>query len=166
VRDYSAFLRAFLVSVSVACCASIAPARAAEDRVVQVADDDAAVKAAMAKARASLLTFWKSFEKPGPGEAAFNLKVALMGPSKKVEHVWVKSIRRLANGKFTGKIDNHPQDLPGVKAGDVVTFSEAEISDWMFTRNGKIVGNETMRPLLAHMPRKEADAYRAMLEKL
>ncbi|MCX7900217.1 MAG: DUF2314 domain-containing protein [Methylocystis sp.] len=141
------------------------PARAVEEGAVEVAGDDAAMKAAMAKARASLPTFWKSFEKPGPGEAAFNLKVALMAPSKKLEHIWVNSIRRLADGKFAGRIDNTPQELPGVKAGDEVTFSEANISDWMFTRNGKIVGNETIRPMLADMPKDEADAYRAMLEK-
>ncbi len=140
------------------------PARAVEDRVVQVADDDAAIKAAMAKARASLPAFWKAFDKPGPGEAAFNLKVSLMAPSKRIEHVWVNALARAADGKFTGRIDNEPQDMTGAKAGDVVTFSEANISDWMFTRDGKIVGNETMRPLLAHMSKEEADAYRAMLE--
>ncbi len=143
---------------------SLGAARAAGDAIVQVAEEDTAVKAAMAKARASLPTFWHAFEKPGPGEAAFNLKVALENKSKQVEHVWVNAIARTAGGKFTGKIDNTPEALAGAKAGDMVTFSQANISDWMFTRNGKIVGNETMRPLLAHMPKEEAEAYRAMLE--
>ena len=32
-------------------------------------------------------------------------------------------------------------------------FREADISDWMFTRNGKIVGGETIKPLLKAMPK-------------
>jgi uncharacterized protein YegJ (DUF2314 family) len=34
----------------------------------------------------------------------------------------------------------------------------------MFMRNGKLVGNETMRPLLKRMPKEQADRYRAMYE--
>ena len=50
------------------------------------------------------------------------------------------------------------------KAGDVTEFREADISDWMFTRNGKIVGGETIRPLLKAMPKADADALRARME--
>jgi Uncharacterized protein conserved in bacteria (DUF2314) len=49
------------------------------------------------------------------------------------------------------KVRQRARDLPGKKAGDVTEFKEADISDWRFTRNGKIVGGET-RPLLKAMP--------------
>lgn len=140
-------------------------AACAEPPVVQVAEDDAAMRAAMARARATLPTFWSAFEKPAAGETAFSVKVSLMAPTKKVEHIWVNSVKRLPDGKLTGKLDNEPEALPGATAGDAITFSEANVSDWMFTRKGKIVGNETMRPLLARLPVEEADALRKMLEK-
>ncbi len=54
--------------------------------------------------------------------------------------------------------------MGNVEAGERYSFKEADISDWMFMRNGKIVGNETMRPLLKRMPKAEAARYRAMLE--
>lgn len=136
----------------------------AEPPVMQVAEDDAVMRAAMAKARSALPSFWKSFDKPGRGETAFALKISLMAPSQKVEHIWVNSVKRLPDGRLTGKLDNEPEALPGAKAGDTVTFSDANISDWMFTRKGKIVGNETMRPLLAQMSKEEADALRALME--
>ena len=34
----------------------------------------------------------------------------------------------------------------------------------MFTRNGKIVGGETIKPLLKAMPKADADALRARME--
>jgi uncharacterized protein YegJ (DUF2314 family) len=46
----------------------------------------------------------------------------------------------------------------------VALFKEADISDWMFMRNGKIVGGETIRPLLKSLPKANADALRAKLE--
>jgi uncharacterized protein YegJ (DUF2314 family) len=35
----------------------------------------------------------------------------------------------------------------------------------MFLRNGKIVGGETIRPMLKSLPKRDADALRARLEK-
>ena len=40
--------------------------------------------------------------------------------------------------------------------------AEADISDWMFTRNGKIVGGETIKPLLkVHAEGRRRRASRA-----
>jgi len=34
----------------------------------------------------------------------------------------------------------------------------------LFMRNGKMVGNETMRPVLKQLPKEEADEYRQIME--
>ena len=52
----------------------------------------------------------------------------------------------------------------GKRAGDLAEFREADISDWMFLRNGKIVGGETIRPMLKKMSKADADALRARME--
>mgnify|MGYP001254161510 CR=1 FL=1 len=65
---------------------------------------------------------------------------------------------------LTGTINNKPALVKSVRTGQTYEFTEDRISDWLFMRKGKMVGNETMRPLLARMPTEEADAYRAMLE--
>ena len=57
-------------------------------------------------------------------------------------------VKKIADGPLFGRFANAPRDLPGKKAGDVAEFKEADISDWMFTRNGKIVGGKTIDPLL------------------
>jgi uncharacterized protein YegJ (DUF2314 family) len=52
-----------------------------------------------------------------------------------------------------------------VAEGQRIEVPETDISDWMFRRNGEIVGNETMRVLLNYMPAEEAAQYREMLEE-
>ena len=73
-------------------------------------------------------------------------------------------VKKTADGRYSGRFANAPRDLPGKKAGEVALFNEADISDWMFMRNGKIVGGETIRPLLKSLPKADADALRARLE--
>lgn len=158
---------AALVALTLAATALIPASGLAQQRkdVINVPNQDKAMEAAKAKARASLPEFWKEFEKPGPGVANFSVKVEFPIGGTNTEHIWVANVTRLADGKLAGLLANDPRDIKGKKAGDRVVFGEEQISDWQFMRNGKIVGNETMRPLLTRMPKQEADKYRAMLEK-
>ena len=129
---------------------------------VMVPTNDPEMAAAIAKARSHLPEFWKALAQPGAGEEHFALKVAIKDGTD-VEHFWLGDVTR--NGdKFTGTINNEPEIVGNVKNGQRYEFGDAEISDWMFMRNGKIVGNETMRPLLKRMPAATAEQYRAMLE--
>jgi len=90
--------------------------------------------------------------------------VRFPNPRNNGEHIWIAEVKKTADGRYSGKFANAPRDLPGKKAGDVAEFKEADISDWMFTRNGKIVGGETIKPLLKAMPKADADALRARME--
>ncbi|MFN0219136.1 MAG: YegJ family protein [Hyphomicrobium sp.] len=127
---------------------------------------DAEMDAAHAKAVATIGDFWSAMERKTPTEDNFSLKVRLPVPGKddSGEHVWLLDIKRSDGGMYSGRLDNKPRFVTNVRIGDRVTFSDAMISDWMFTRNGKIVGNESMRPMLARMPKEKADLYRTMLE--
>ena len=73
-------------------------------------------------------------------------------------------VKKIADGRYSGRFANSPRDLPGKRAGDLVEFGEADISDWMFLRNSKIVGGDTIRPTLKYMPKADADALRARIE--
>jgi uncharacterized protein YegJ (DUF2314 family) len=138
----------------------------AEDRspVIDVSSANAEMNAAIAKARATLPTFWASHDAPKPSETGHALKARFPNPRTNGEHIWISDVKKTADGRYSGRFANAPRDLPGKKAGDVTEFREADISDWMFTRNGKIVGGETIRPLLKAMPKADADALRARME--
>ena len=73
-------------------------------------------------------------------------------------------VTKIADGRYSGRFANAPRDLPGKRVGDLVEFREANISDWMFVRNGKLAGGETIKPLLKSMPTADSDAMRARLE--
>ena len=82
-----------------------------------------------------------------------------------VEHIWVSDVRQLSDGDYSGRFANEPSDLPGKNVGDQVKFKQIDISDWMFMRNEKVVGGETIKALLKSMPKEEADALRARMEQ-
>ena len=146
-------------------CVGVASASIAEERspVVDFANGDPEMAAAQAKARATLAQFWKAYESPRADEEGFVLKVAIpVGGNGGAEHIWFGDIQR-HDGKITGVLDNVPRDVTWLRAGQRIEIAEDRISDWMFMRAGKIVGNQTMRPALKRMRPQEAARYRAML---
>jgi uncharacterized protein YegJ (DUF2314 family) len=132
--------------------------------VIDVRVADAEMNAAIARARGTLAAFWASYDAPYSSETGHCLKVQFASASNEVEHIWMAEVKETAPGRYSGTFANDPHNLPGKHAGDVAEFREADISDWMFMRNDKIVGGETMRPLLKSLPKPDADALGAMLE--
>ena len=134
------------------------------DPVVNIETADGEMAGAMAKARASLPEFWTKLEQPGSGESDFSLKVAIEGRNAaEVEHFWLTGISR-KDGRITGTISNDPSTVKTVRRGQSYVINPEKISDWMYKRNGKMVGNETMRPLLKRLPAQQAASYRDMYE--
>lgn len=131
---------------------------------ITVPGDDEEMNVAIEKARRRLPWFMAQLAKPGAGESGFAVKVQLPVINHETdvngEHIWVINIEIDPEGNLSGDIDNDPQHLSGLKAGDRLVFTIDEITDWMFLRNGKIVGNETRRALLKFMsPEERASAF-------
>ncbi len=139
------------------------PASGQDSSYIKIPNQDAEMEAAKAQARATLPQFWERLANPAAGEEGFALKVALPYGTNNTEHIWTKDVER-TDGRITGVINNVPRDVKGVRIGQRIDIAEVQISDWMFLRNGKMVGNYTLRPLLKRMPPKDAARYRAMLE--
>lgn len=137
-------------------------ARAQDSSYIRIPNATAEMEEAKAKARATLPQFWAKLEKPGADEDSFGLKVALPYGGNSTEHIWTKNIER-NDGKIFGVINNRPRDVKTVRLGQRIEIGESQISDWMYTRSGKIVGNFTLRPMLSKMPPEDAARYRATL---
>jgi uncharacterized protein YegJ (DUF2314 family) len=135
---------------------------AAAQAVVHVPQNDPEMAEAQAKARATLAEFWGVFERPGANEEGFALRVGVPYGPNNSEHMWFNGIER-SGGKLTGALNNNPVHVRGLQRGQRIEIDEGRISDWMYLRSGKIVGNHTMRPLLKRLPPQEAARYRAML---
>ena len=121
------------------------------------------MNAAIAKARAGLASFWTALANPALETEGYALKVAVKDGDQ-VEHFWTSDVRRDGD-HITAVIANEPQIVSTVKEGQRIEVPDADISDWMYMRKGKIVGNETLRVLLGYMSEEEAAQWKAMLEE-
>ena len=117
--------------------------------------------AAIAKGRETLPEFWKSFEHPAKDETGFALKVKITDANGD-EHFWATQIQR-TNNVITGVIDNDPDIVKSVKQGQRIEIPPADISDWLFIRGKKMIGNATIKPLLKSLSKEEADYYRSIM---
>jgi len=99
--------------------------------------------------------------KPEHAESDFSLKVRITD-ARGVEHFWAIDIER-RDGKILGTINNGPDTVASVKLGDRIEIPEADISDWLHMRDGKMVGNYTLRPLFKKMPPAEVERYKTIM---
>ena len=140
--------------------------RAGEPSIVTYKSGVPKIDQSIADARAHIDYFWQHHQAPAPGEKTFTLKVAFPVTSaagqKGREHIWVGGVKR--NGAtLTGRLDNDPDMMTGVKSGDLVTFSEDMVTDWGFARHGMMIGFYSTRAMLEDAPPAEAEMIRKML---
>jgi uncharacterized protein YegJ (DUF2314 family) len=154
--------RSFRTKLAFACLLLLALSACSQrDKVINVADDDPEMVAAIAKARASLPKFWEIFEKRNQGESDFSLKVKITDKNG-TEHFWATEVER-RGGKLMGTINNDPNTVASVKLGDRIEIPEADISDWLYMREGKMHGNHTLKPLFKSMPAAEVQKLKAIM---
>ena len=99
----------------------------AQDRspVIDLSSGNAEMNAAIAKGRATLPTFWASYDAPKPSETGHSLKVRFANPRNNGEHIWMADVKKTADGRYSGRFANAPRDLPGKKAGEVALFKRS-----------------------------------------
>lgn len=133
--------------------------------VPDVPKGDPAMSAAFARAAATLDDFLAKWRDPPPGSERFVVKIGLAdsdappgyvivrpgaaGPGGPVEWFWAGDLHVEGAG-FSGQLSNDPDGLRNVSFGQIVHFAREDIGDWMYFRGGRIVGNATACPALAH----------------
>jgi uncharacterized protein YegJ (DUF2314 family) len=146
-----------LVSISVA-LALIAGCnkQSGKDKIISVSGDDPAMNTAIKKARDTVGTFIAALNSPKPNQDSFTVKMAFVD-GKQTEHMWLSPVRYDGN-RFHGIVNNDPELVSNVKIGQTASVDPAQISDWMFVENGKLVGGYTIRVLREKMsPRERAE---------
>ncbi|HTL16757.1 MAG TPA: DUF2314 domain-containing protein [Patescibacteria group bacterium] len=131
------------------------------DKTINIADDDPEMLAAIAKARDTLPQFWNRYEKHDQGETDFALKVKISDKSQ-TEYFWVSELER-KNGELFGTINNDPELVHNVKLGQRLKIPAEDIADWLYLKQGKIVGNYTLRVLFKKMAPDEVEKNKRLL---
>ncbi len=123
----------------------------------QVADDDKQMDRAVENAQKSLGFFMAALRAKKGGDTVFEIKRAFVDGDK-VEHLWIRGVS-YDGKKFHGKIDNNPVDVKNVQLGQRVSVVPEEVTDWMFLKDGKLIGGYTTRVLYARLSPEDKAAF-------
>jgi len=128
------------------------------DEIALVSKNDPGMATAMQKARDTLPEFLKAAAAPQAGAEGFAVKVAIREDAN-AEYFWIFPFEPKGDA-FTGKLNNTPRTVRGVKNGDTLNFSKAEIVDWMYMDKGAMKGNYTACALVKKGSQKDRDAFK------
>jgi uncharacterized protein YegJ (DUF2314 family) len=135
--------------------------RSPRNLIFEVDAEDPEMLAAMMKARAEIEHFITVVQE-GQGSTA-SVKIPL-SENGRTEHFWINDLT-YQNDEFSGLIDNDPQIVTSVCAGQRVKVNKADISDWLyFNSEGRMVGNYTLRVLLRRMPSEQVQDLKHELQ--
>ncbi len=144
-----------LVVLLLAGCSNRDPA----DKVTYVDASDSKMNAAIEQARSTADTFIAALQAPQPGQTGLSIKMAFTDGTN-TEHMWLTDVK-FDGTKFHGTVNNDPDRVKNVTNGQKASVARAEISDWMYVENGKLVGGYTLRVLRDGL----SDAERADFDK-
>ena len=131
--------------------------RPGEPDVLTFADGDQQMNAAIAEAKRTIDEFIRNIGKNEGSGVKRSLKVRF-DTDKEPEHIWVGDVKMTGQG-FEGVLENEPVNIKGLKAGDKVTFSKNQISDWILISEGKVKGGFTIKVVRNQMSPDEQRAF-------
>lgn len=131
--------------------------KAKRDEIFRVPQSDPDMEIAFQKARASRAEFLAIARAPRKSIDSMAIKVAVR-EGNVAEYFWISPFME-KDGRFHGRINNTPRSVRNVKNGQIISFEEGEIVDWLYRENGRMFGNFTACALLKKEP-KQAEAFR------
>jgi len=105
-------------------------------------------------ARNTISSFFLHLGRKGAEEQSFCVKYSFDTAADSriaAEQIWLTGVH-FKNGNYYGVLANNPQFLDGRKKGDTVIFSADSVTDWMYVRDGKIIGGYSIKYLLEKIP--------------
>jgi uncharacterized protein YegJ (DUF2314 family) len=101
-----------------------------QEPIIHVGDNDAAINAAMAKARARLPQFVEAFNRLGQGSNAL-VKGKFTAPGGQVEFMWVR-VTGASRDTIAGEVVNRPAATGLPRQGTLVEIAAADVGDWAY----------------------------------
>ena len=131
-----------------------------KDEVFKVSIHDKEIMDGREKSRHSLPLFWSKLASHDSSETKFMVKLGI-NDNGNVEHMWCIDI--IGNAvKASCKIDNEPETVHNVKIDQRIDIDPAIISDWMYLKNGKIKGGQSIRILASRLPEEKKAAFQKL----
>ena len=105
--------------------------------------DDPEIVHAITQARRTVPSFLAALRDPKPNQESFAVKYPFK-EGEQVEHMWVEKVS-YDGSVLRGVLNNYPERLRNLEADQPVEVSPAEVSDWMYVEDGRLIGGYTMR---------------------
>jgi uncharacterized protein YegJ (DUF2314 family) len=116
---------------------------------LEVPDRDKAMRDAVDHAHQTLGFFVAALKAQKPDTSGYEIKSTFIDGDQ-VEHIWIDHVT--CDGKvFRGRVNNKPLAVHNVRLGQRVTVEPRNVSDWMFIKDGKLMGGFTTRILYARL---------------
>lgn len=131
------------------------------DKVYSFSPDDADMNAAIVKANKTYPEFLRLFSAGDSSLSRFSVKMFFeYGEGR--EHMWVTELY-LENGKLFGLLDSDPMYIDSLERGDTLLVSENAVSDWLYVKNGKMVGGYTLKVTYNNLDSAEKKELKAVV---
>jgi uncharacterized protein YegJ (DUF2314 family) len=124
--------------------------------VLEVAEDDPLMEAAVAEARRRWPEFTAAFSRRHP-EHHFSIKAPITRGGR-TEHIWIE-VSAIHGDEVRGKLGNDPVDLGDLKLGDPLTVPVSQIEDWLYVLTDRPIGGFTI-PAVTSAPRRAKKSRR------
>ncbi len=124
--------------------------------VVRTDSEDPEMEKAVEEARKTWLDFARAYEKQEEGTESFGVKFPFDAPDNK-EFMWVE-VTAIDDEYVTGRLANDPVWVKDLKLGSKVKRKVSELADWMYLKDGKMIGGYSVQVLLK---RQEAEQKKA-----
>jgi uncharacterized protein YegJ (DUF2314 family) len=111
--------------------------------VIEIADNDPRMKAAVREAVSRWPEFVAAFEASLPPERERFIVKAEFREGRKSEYMWV-SVREIDDRGVSGVLMNDPHELIEVHRGAIVSFPLTRLSDWIYPEGDSHVGGFTL----------------------
>jgi uncharacterized protein YegJ (DUF2314 family) len=121
--------------------------------LAQVSDNDKQMDRAVENAQRNLGFFLAALHAKKSGDTVFEIKKGFVDGNN-VEHLWIRGVTYDGNN-FHGIVDNQPSEVKNVHNGQRITVAPGDVNDWMFLKDGKLIGAYTTRVLYARLSPEE-----------
>jgi len=103
--------------------------------------EDPALRRAAEHAQATLDGFLTQAKQHPAGTSGYALKVKVQ-EGRDIEYFWVDEFT-WSDGSLTGRINDEPRLVKGIRRGQIHKFTRSEVADWKYfdEKSGKTVGN-------------------------
>jgi uncharacterized protein YegJ (DUF2314 family) len=128
-----------------------------ESSTISVQSADADINQAIARAKATFGTFSGAINAKDADRDTFAVKIEFPADADsgaESEHIWLSNVR-VDGDKITGQINNEPEFIATLRMGDEVTVDAADLSDWYYVQDGKLVGGYSIRVFRDRMSAEE-----------